>query len=202
MPKPERPDGRASSSSATRRRRQPEKNAGAPAVTIPAFNPVTSYTKLAHPDIAKRVGLTDEQRAQLSATLSERFRRTTRDCGRRGGGVAGEAGVRTESSVNCSRRNNWRPGRIRSSSVRFGSIFRFQLWTDVLEWFAEESGPVVGHETNPPPGTFNYSDPKQYTPEEAIDVLNSVLLTHGFTLIRRDKMLIVQGPVSREYLTV
>ena len=69
--------------------------------------------------------------------------------------------------------------------------FRFQLWTDVLEWFAEEADLLLVM-NNPPPGTFNYSDARQYSPKEAIDVLNSVLLTRGFTLIRRDKTLIVQ----------
>ena len=85
-------------------------------------------------------------------------------------------------------RAEW-PDKVVQRTLRFN--FRFQLWTDVLEWFAEEAGLSLVMNV-PPPGTFNYSDAKQYTPEEAIDVLNSVLLTHGFTLIRRDKMLIVQ----------
>ena len=79
--------------------------------------------------------------------------------------------------------------KVEQRSLRFN--FRFQLWKDVLEWFAEEADLSLVM-NNPPPGTFNYSDPKPYTPEEAIDVLNRVLLTHGFTLIRSDKMLIVQ----------
>ncbi len=43
----------------------------------------------------------------------------------------------------------------------------------------------------PPPGTFNYSDNRDYTVSEALDLLNGVLLTKGYTLIRRDRMLTV-----------
>ena len=43
----------------------------------------------------------------------------------------------------------------------------------------------------PPPGTFNYSDTREYTPAEAIDLLNGVLQTKGYTLIRRGRMLLV-----------
>ena len=42
---------------------------------------------------------------------------------------------------------------------------------------------------DPPKGTFNYTDNRAYTPAEAIDLLNSVLLPKGYTLIRRDRML-------------
>lgn len=43
----------------------------------------------------------------------------------------------------------------------------------------------------PPTGTFNYTDDREYTPAEAIDLLNSVLLTKGYTLVRRQRMLMV-----------
>ena len=36
-------------------------------------------------------------------------------------------------------------------------------------------------------GTFNYQDARTYTPEEAIDQLNHVLSTKGYTLVRRDR---------------
>ncbi len=42
-----------------------------------------------------------------------------------------------------------------------------------------------------PSGEFTYSDSRSYSPTEAIDLLNSVLLTKGFTLIRRGRMLIL-----------
>jgi len=68
--------------------------------------------------------------------------------------------------------------------------FRYQPWGDVLDWFAEQSDLSLVMDS-PPPGTFNYTDGKPYTPAEAIDLLNSILLTKGYTLVRREKMLIV-----------
>ena len=68
--------------------------------------------------------------------------------------------------------------------------FRFQPWKDVLDWFAQQADlSLIMNET--PQGTFNYSDNREYTPAEAIDLLNSVLLTKGYTLVRRDRMLML-----------
>ena len=68
--------------------------------------------------------------------------------------------------------------------------FRFAPWKDVLEWFAERADLSLVLEA-PPPGTFNYSDSKTYSTPEAIDLLNSVLLTKGYTLVRRERMLLL-----------
>lgn len=74
------------------------------------------------------------------------------------------------------------------NSMKFS--FRYQPWGDVLDWFAEQSDLSLVMDS-PPPGTFNYTDGKPYSPSEAIDLLNSILLTKGYTLVRREKMLIV-----------
>ena len=68
--------------------------------------------------------------------------------------------------------------------------FRFQPWKDVLDWFAKQADLSLVADVVPP-GTFNYSDTHEYTPTEAIDLLNSVLLTKGYTLIRRNRMLML-----------
>jgi len=68
--------------------------------------------------------------------------------------------------------------------------FRFQPWKDVLDWFAQQADLSLVMDT-PPSGTFNYSDTREYTPAEAIDLLNGVLLTKGYTLVRRDRMLML-----------
>lgn len=66
--------------------------------------------------------------------------------------------------------------------------FRFQKWADVLDWMADEAGlSLVMDEA--PTGTFNYSDTKEYSPTEAIDLLNGWLMTKGYTLVRRERML-------------
>jgi type II secretory pathway component GspD/PulD (secretin) len=68
--------------------------------------------------------------------------------------------------------------------------FRYQPWQDVLDWFADEAGLSLVLES-PPPGTFNYHDSRAYSPAEALDVINSVLLTKGFTLVRSGRMLVL-----------
>jgi type II secretory pathway component GspD/PulD (secretin) len=68
--------------------------------------------------------------------------------------------------------------------------FRFMPWRDVLDWLARQADLSLVMES-PPQGTFNYTDTRDYTPAEAIDLMNGVLLTKGFTLLRRDRMLMV-----------
>ena len=68
--------------------------------------------------------------------------------------------------------------------------FRYQPWEDVLNWFAQQAGFSLVMNA-PPAGTFNYSDDHSYTPAEAIDLLNGVLLTKGYTLLLRDRMLML-----------
>jgi type II secretory pathway component GspD/PulD (secretin) len=68
--------------------------------------------------------------------------------------------------------------------------FRYQPWQDVLDWFATQADLSLVIES-PPSGTFNYRDSRAYTPAEALDVINSVLLTKGFTLVRSGRMLVL-----------
>lgn len=68
--------------------------------------------------------------------------------------------------------------------------FRFAPYKDVLAWFADQANLSLDSSVMPP-GTFNLSDGRRYTPVQAIDILNSSLLVKGFTLIRREGMLFV-----------
>ena len=70
--------------------------------------------------------------------------------------------------------------------LRFNS--RMQPWRDVIEWFADQAQLSL-YLDETPVGTFNYQDSKAYTPEEAIDLLNSILLNKGYALVRRERML-------------
>ena len=78
--------------------------------------------------------------------------------------------------------------RKKAGKLRFQ--FRFQPWKDVLDWFAQQADLSLVMDA-PPAGTFNYSDTREYTPAEAIDLLNVVLMTKGFMLVRRDRMLML-----------
>lgn len=75
-------------------------------------------------------------------------------------------------------------------NAKFTFSFRYQPWQEVLDWFSQQAGLSLLMES-PPPGTFNYADSRTYTATEALDVLNGVLLTKGFTLVRHGKMLVV-----------
>ena len=69
--------------------------------------------------------------------------------------------------------------------------FRFQPWKEVLDWFAQQADLSLVIPETLPSGTFNYTDTREYTPAEAIDLLNKVLLTKNFYLVRNDRMLMV-----------
>jgi type II secretory pathway component GspD/PulD (secretin) len=75
-------------------------------------------------------------------------------------------------------------------NVKLRFNFRFQPWGEVLDWFATQADLSLVMDA-PPPGTLNYTDSREYTPAEAIDLMNGVLLTKGFTLVRRNRMLMV-----------
>lgn len=67
--------------------------------------------------------------------------------------------------------------------------FRYAPWMDVLKLFADSAN--LSLDLNAvPPGTFNYYDTKEYSPTEALDILNGYLLPKGFVLVRRDDFLV------------
>jgi type II secretory pathway component GspD/PulD (secretin) len=82
--------------------------------------------------------------------------------------------------------------------------FEFTPWRNVLEYFAKKAGYAFATDKWPS-GTFNYTDAKKYTPEEVLDVLNLHLITKGFILAKREKLLRLfdtanDGPVPPEFV--
>ena len=74
-------------------------------------------------------------------------------------------------------------------------VMRFNFsntpWPTVLEMFAETSGLSLVMNT-PPDGLLNYdTGARVYSVGDSIDIMNSVLSLRGFTLLRREKMLMV-----------
>src|SRR5262245_54486397 len=67
---------------------------------------------------------------------------------------------------------------------KFKLTFVFTPWRQVLEYFANKGGYAFATDKWPQ-GTLNYSDPKTYTAEQVIDILNLHLLTKGFILVKR-----------------
>jgi hypothetical protein len=73
--------------------------------------------------------------------------------------------------------------------------FAFKPWREVVESLAKQMDLFVETQSLPP-GTFNYRDDREYTPTQAIELLDSVLRTKGYTIARRDRKLVVStlGP--------
>ena len=68
--------------------------------------------------------------------------------------------------------------------------FEGMPWRDVIKWFAD-SADLALHVSDIPTGSFTYSDPNSFTPDEALDRLNLFLLPQGFTLVRSGQLLSV-----------
>lgn len=149
--------------------------------------PELDFTRISQPAIASQIELSDEQRAKVSELLTERINKL----------AASKPAERDaiRKANNKQLRDLLSPTQIKKyqdivvgGKLRFN--FRGEKWADVLNWFAGQAELSLVLD-QAPAGEFTYSDQKEYTAAQAIDLLNSVLLSKGFTLIRREKMLIV-----------
>jgi type II secretory pathway component GspD/PulD (secretin) len=144
------------------------------------------FARLADPGIAAALNLSAEQSAQMRTLLEQRqaaMTAATDEAGRTAALQQSDAAFRsllTEDQLRLF------AALFSEKQLRFN--FRSQKWPEVLEWVAREADLSLVMET-PPPGVFSYSDSKDYTTTAAIDLLNGWLLTKGFTLVRRERML-------------
>lgn len=76
----------------------------------------------------------------------------------------------------------------RSNLVSFS--FNGAPWREVVNWLADESGLAL-HVSELPSGSFTYSDPEQFTTEDAISRLNLFLIPQGYSVVRRGRLLSV-----------
>ncbi len=160
-----------------------------PADAPPLRSPFPSdqVSRLVHPEVAAELGLNDQQRAKIQTLLGQRIEISASPdvADKKQALIAIDQQIR--DTLNPDQLKKWSEDGP-TSKLRFQ--FREQPWGDVLEWFARQEGlTLVMNQV--PPGTFTYTDTRSYSASEAIDLLNSVLLTRGFTLVRREKMLTV-----------
>lgn len=99
--------------------------------------------------------------------------------GSEGRGNGGSAPSGTNASVGL---------KAADGEVKLKFQFRYTPWKEVIDWFAQQNDFSLVTE-NYPPGTFNYSDSRAYTPAQSLDLLNSVLQTKGYRLVRKERML-------------
>lgn len=75
-------------------------------------------------------------------------------------------------------------------ATRLTFNFHKAPWSEVLQLFADAAGLSLNLR-DAPPGTFSYLDRQEYTPTEALDIMNRYLLQEGFLLVRHDRFLTV-----------
>lgn len=174
----------------------PKANAQPSAAPPAAPNPVppaaTLFERLSQATTVDQLKLTDEQRLKLSNTLTERTEALAKAAPAERLKLSDQyeeklaALLSEEQRTELAKAVAGQPG----TEPKLKFTFRFQRWGDVLDWFAQQAGLSLVLDA-PPPGTFNYSDSREYSVADALDLLNGVLLTKGFTLVRREQMLLV-----------
>ena len=81
--------------------------------------------------------------------------------------------------------------------VRFN--FKDGNWEAVIRWLAQQGGYTLQEPEVFPPQSFVYSDDKDYTILEAIDLVNRHLSLRGYTLVRNNKLMyLVEKDVLRD----
>jgi type II secretory pathway component GspD/PulD (secretin) len=148
--------------------------------------PAVDFARLADPGIAAALGLSVEQAGQMRQLLEQRQAALTAATDEAGRAAAVQQSDAAFRSLLTEDQQRLFVALFSEKQLRFN--FRAQKWPEVLDWVAREADLSLVMET-PPPGVFSYSDSKDYSTTAAIDLLNGWLLTKGFTLVRRERML-------------
>ena len=137
---------------------------------------------LVHPDVAERLSLVDTQRAEVQVLLQSRAEAL---------GAPGDKSSKDRLKADFAKKilavlNDEQRAKFNEAQSTKKLMFQFRemKWDDVLDWFATQQDLTLVMDQIPP-GTFTYSDTRSYSPSEGIDLLNSVLMTRNFSLVRR-----------------
>lgn len=156
--------------------------------THPAKAQTNDVTRLIHPDVADKISLTDAQRAEIQKGIQDKT-----------SAVASAAEPSEKAKIASEFDQKILAQLTDEQRAMFANLeplkklkfqFRDMKWDEVLAWFAEQQDLTLVMDRIPP-GSFTYTDVREYTPSEGIDLLNSVLMTRRFALVRREKMLVV-----------
>ena len=169
------------------RRRLPAKPAPAGEQASPSDTLVAgfNYARLRTPDVAGALELTDQQCAAVAELINGQAGELAKSPPDQREAVIAATDKKLAAVLNDQQRAKLSE-LAAVQKLRFN--FRYQKWEDVLDWFARQAGLALVMD-QPPSGAFTYSDNKSYTPAEAIDLLNRVLITKGYTLVHRGRML-------------
>ena len=146
--------------------------------------------RLIHPEVAERLSLVDSQRADIQGLLQARAEALA---------APGDQASKDMLKADFLKKilailNEQQRAKFNEAPATQKLMFQFRemKWDNVLDWFAAQQDLTLVMDQIPP-GTFTYSDTRSYSPSEGIDLLNSVLMTRNFTLVRREKMLVVMA---------
>lgn len=155
---------------------------------LPAQGQQPDSASLIHPEVAERLSLDDAQRATLQQLLQARAEASAAapDATAKAK-VMAESELRILAVLTDEQRKKFMEA---PAQAKLMFQFRELKWDEVLNWFARQQDLTLVMDRTPP-GTFTYSDARSYSPSEGIDLLNSVLMTRNFALVRREKMLVV-----------
>ena len=147
----------------------------APASFAQSAEVAAEYGRLADESTAAALSLTDEQKAAVATIITERDEAVAAAEDDAKAGLHAAAEQKLSAQLTDEQKSTF-VSLFAQPKLKFN--FRLQKWESVLDWVVDEAGlSLVMDEA--PPGTFNYSDSKEYTPTEAIDLLNGWLLTKG-----------------------
>ena len=170
----------------------------APSSFVPPPPPLNSLVRFAHPSVAGRLGLSDEQRAEVTRIIALQ----TNELSNLPRNPSAEQHEDVKKQYEETyKRNEDKLMNILTATQRavldkgldekmVRLVFRHQPWKDVLQYLADQAGYQLVMDA-PPPATFNYTDQEERTITQALDLVNGVLVTKGFTLVRNDRMLML-----------
>ena len=156
----------------------------------PADAQEPDVARLIHPDVAERLSLVDTQRAEIQKLLQSRAEAIIAPAN-----AADKDAIKADFTAKIlALLTNEQRDKFLESPIPKKLMFQFRemKWDDVLDWFAGQQDLTLVMDQIPP-GTFTYSDTRSYSPSEGIDLLNSVLMTRNFSLVRRERMLVVMA---------
>ena len=163
-----------------------------PPLVSPPPVPANSLVRITHPEVATRLGLDDNQRAEATRLVDLQILAISN---------AQMVGATEEQYLAIYKQYEERLANILTATQRsvldkgleeqtIRMVFAGQQWRDVLQLIAEQAGMQLVMDA-PPPGTFNYADRESYTITQAQDIVNGNLITRGYTLTRRGRMLML-----------
>ena len=158
------------------------------------------FVKLQLPAVADRIGLSDAQRGEVQRLMNE-LPQKLKDIPKED--VAAQNTVRLEyedklaNILTPEQKRIW-PKVFEEKNIVF--VFKGQTWAQVLNWFADQLGMQLAMDA-PPPGTFDFSSQDGYSPKEALDLINGRLYAKGYTLVTKDRTLMLFNLTRKEQLT-